>query len=74
MHELFCNCALVQDIFSYPYQNCLTLPSEIKWLVSWAAAGTCMRGVKGGSCQGFHEQQLCVSQVTKQNNSVIVDL
>ena len=31
-------------------------------------------GGQGRSHQEFHEQQFCVSQVTKQNNSVIVDL
>ena len=31
-------------------------------------------GGQGVSSQGFHEQQFCVSQVTKQSNSVIIDL
>jgi len=69
MHELFCNCALVQDLFSYPYQNRLTLPSERKCLVYQAAGGTLRKGGQGGSSQGFHDQQFCISEVTKQNNS-----
>ena len=31
-------------------------------------------GGQGVSSQGFHEQQFCISQVTKQSNSVIIDL
>ena len=69
MHELFCNCVLVQDLFSYPYQNRLTLHSERKCLVYQAAVGTLMRGVKGGLAKGFTSNSFAFQ---KSQNKIIV--
>ena len=69
MHELSGNCVLVQDLFSYPYQNRLTLHSERKCLVYQAAAGTLMRGVKGGLAKGFTNNSFAFQ---KSQNKIIV--
>ena len=73
MHELFCNCVLVRDLFSFPYKNRLTLHSERKCLVYQAAAGTLMRGVKGGLAKGFTNNSL-VFQKSQNKIIVIIDL
>ena len=73
MHELFCNCVLVQDLFSYTYQNRLTLHSERKCLVYQAAAGTLMRGVKGGLAKGFTNNNFAF-QKSQNKIIVIIDL
>ena len=73
MHELFCNCVLVQDLFSCPYQNRLTLHSERKCLVYQAAAGTLMRGVKGGLVKGSTNNSFAF-QKSQNKIIVIIDL
>ena len=65
--------ATVQDLFSYPYQNRLTLPSERKCLVYQAAAGTLMRGVKGGLVKGFTNKSFAF-QKSQNKIIVIIDL
>ena len=71
--NVFATVHLSKDLFSYPYQNRLTLPSERKCLVSQAAAGTLMRGVKGGLVKGFTHNSFAF-QKSQNKIIVIIDL
>ena len=71
--NVFATVHLSKDLFSYPYQNRLTLPSERKCLVSQAAAGTSMRGVKGGLIKGFTNNNFAF-QKSQYKITVIIDL
>ena len=66
--------ATVQDLFSYPYQNRLTLPSERKCLVYQAAAGSLVTGVKGGLVKGFTNKSFAFQKSQNKIIIVIIDL
>ena len=74
MHELLLQLCTCPGSFFLPISKLFNTPLRNKMFSLLGSSRYMYEGGQGGSRQGFHEQQFCVSQVTKQNNSVIVDL
>ena len=74
MHELFLQLCTCPGSFFLPISKLFNTPPRNKKFSVLGSSWYMYEGGQGESRKGFHEQLFCVSQVTKQNNSVIIDL